>query len=43
MANESYEEFVDNLQKEMQEQTGVNFGKIEKYIFAKLTFPRHRN
>ena len=38
MANESYEEFVDNLQKEMEEQTGVTFGKIEKHIFAKLAF-----
>jgi type III restriction enzyme len=31
MANESYEDLVDNLQKEMEEQTGVTFGKIEKH------------
>jgi type III restriction enzyme len=38
MANESYEEFVASLQKEMEEQTGVTFGKMEKHIFAKLAY-----
>ena len=38
MANESYEEFVANLQKELEEETGIKFGKIEKHIFAKLTY-----
>jgi type III restriction enzyme len=38
MANETYEEFVENLQKEMEEQTGITFGKIEKHIFAKLAY-----
>ncbi|KHF31031.1 Type III restriction enzyme, res subunit [Anoxybacillus sp. BCO1] len=38
MANESYEEFVASLQKEMEEETGVTFGKIEKHVFAKLTY-----
>ncbi|WP_059173778.1 type III restriction-modification system endonuclease [Bacillus sp. FJAT-27445] len=38
MANESYEEFVANLQKEMEEQTGIVFGKIEKHTFAKLGY-----
>lgn len=38
MANESYEEFVDNLQKEMEEDTGVTFGKIEEHVFAKLAY-----
>lgn len=38
MANESYEEFVSNLQKEMEEQTGVTFGKIEKHVFARLAY-----
>lgn len=38
MANESYEEFVANLQKEMEEQTGVTFGKIERHTFAKLVY-----
>nr|WP_233499912.1 hypothetical protein [Geobacillus thermoleovorans] len=30
MANESYEEFVATLQKEIEEETGVKFGKIGK-------------
>lgn len=38
MANESYEDFVANLQMEMEEQTGITFGKIEKHIFAKLAY-----
>ncbi|GCD83180.1 hypothetical protein PTHTG4_22430 [Parageobacillus thermoglucosidasius] len=38
MANESYEEFVVTLQKEIEEETGVKFGKIEKHIFAKLVY-----
>lgn len=38
MANESYEEFVATLQKEIEEETGVKFGKIEKHIFAKLAY-----
>lgn len=38
MANESYEDFVKNLQTEMEEQTGITFGKIETHIFAKLTY-----
>lgn len=33
MANESYEEFVANLQKEMEEETGVTFGKFENMSF----------
>ncbi|MEK4883364.1 DEAD/DEAH box helicase family protein [Bacillus sp. FSL W8-0223] len=38
MANESYEEFVANLQKEMEEETGVTFGKFEKHVFSKLVY-----
>jgi type III restriction enzyme len=38
MANESYEEFVSSLQKEMEEETGVTFGKFEKHVFAKLVY-----
>lgn len=36
MANESYAEFVNNLQKELQEDTGVRFGVIEKHSFANV-------
>lgn len=38
MANESYEEFVRNLQKEVEKETGVTFGKIEKHVFANLAY-----
>ena len=34
IANESYEAFADNLQKEIQEQTGITFGVVEPYHFA---------
>lgn len=36
MANESYVEFVNSLQKELQEDTGVRFGVIEKHSFANV-------
>jgi type III restriction enzyme len=38
MANEWYEEFVASLQKEMEEETGVTFGKFKKHVFAKLVY-----
>jgi type III restriction enzyme len=34
IANESYEDFADNLQKEIQEQTGITFGLVEPHHFA---------
>ena len=37
MANESYEDFARNLQKEMEEDEGIKFGVIEKDGFAHLT------
>jgi len=33
IANESYEDFAKNLQKEYEEDLGIKFGIIEKYIF----------
>lgn len=36
MANESYEEFCQNLQKEYEEESGIKFGIIEKHIFANI-------
>jgi len=33
IANESYEEFAKNLQKEYEEDLGIKFGIIEKHIF----------
>jgi type III restriction enzyme len=36
MANESYEAFAKKLQKEIEEDTGVRFGLIEKHSFANI-------
>ncbi|WP_425058867.1 hypothetical protein SCACP_35170 [Sporomusa carbonis] len=36
MANESYEEFVDNLQKEIEADTGIRFGYVDETTFAGL-------
>lgn len=36
MANESYAEFVSNLQQELQEDIGIRFGVIEKHSFANV-------
>ncbi|MFA8439958.1 type III restriction-modification system endonuclease [Pueribacillus sp. YX66] len=38
IANESYEEFADSLQIEMEEETGVKFGYIEEHDFATISF-----
>ena len=39
MANESYEEFASKLQKEIEEDTGIRFGKVEKHLFAAISVP----
>jgi type III restriction enzyme len=36
MANESYEEFVEQLQKEIEEEEGIKFGVIETHYFANI-------
>ncbi|MGL5123002.1 MAG: type III restriction-modification system endonuclease [Fusobacteriaceae bacterium] len=36
MVNESYEQFVESLQKEMEEEENIKFGVIESYIFANI-------
>ena len=36
MANESYEDFADKLQKEIEEEEGIKFGVIEKHTFANI-------
>ena len=38
MANESYEEFARQLQKEIEEDTGITFGLIETHSFANIVF-----
>ena len=37
MASESYQEFVDNLQKEIEKESGVEFGKLQPHSFNNLT------
>lgn len=34
MASESYKDFVDNLQKEIESETGIKFGLLEKHSFG---------
>ncbi|SEJ66003.1 type III restriction enzyme [Pseudooceanicola nitratireducens] len=36
IATESYEQFADNLQKEIEADTGIRFGVVEKHQFANL-------
>ena len=36
IANESYEEFADNLQKEIEQDTGIRFGVVNKEQFAAI-------
>ncbi len=36
IATESYEEFAENLQKEIEEDTGIRFGIVEEHIFAAI-------
>jgi len=36
IANESYEAFAENLQKEIEEDTGIRFGIVEKHEFAQI-------
>ena len=34
VANEGYEQFAENLQKEIEADTGIRFGIVEKHQFA---------
>lgn len=34
VANESYEDFADRLQKEIEDETGIRFGIVEEHQFA---------
>ena len=36
MANESYEEFAEALQKEYETETGIRFGIVESHLFANI-------
>ncbi|WP_448694327.1 type III restriction-modification system endonuclease [Pseudomonas rhizophila] len=37
IATESYEEFAENLQKEIEEDTGIRFGIVESHQFATVS------
>lgn len=39
IATESYEEFAENLQKEIEKDTGIKFGIVEKHQFAAIPVP----
>ena len=39
MANESYENFVEQLQKEIEQEGGIKFGVVEEHLFANLVIP----
>ena len=39
MANESYEDFAKQLQKEIEQETGIKFGVVEKHQFANIVIP----
>jgi len=43
MANESYEEFVKNFQKEMEEETGILFGVLQPHSFSSITIEMDGN
>ena len=36
IATESFEEFAENLQKEIERDTGIRFGIVEKHLFANI-------
>lgn len=43
MASESYEDFVDNLQKEMEKETGIVFGVLQEHSFNNVVVAMNGN
>jgi type III restriction enzyme len=41
MASESYEDFVDNLQREIEKETGIVFGILQPHSFNNITVEMH--
>jgi type III restriction enzyme len=39
IATETYEQFAEELQKEIEEDTGIRFGIVEKHQFATISIP----
>lgn len=40
VATESYEDFAENLQKEIEADTGIRFGLVERHQFAAIPIPQ---
>lgn len=43
MASESYEEFVDELQKEIEKETGIKFGVLQEHSFSNIVVKMNGN
>ena len=43
MASESYEEFVDELQKEIEKETGIKFGVLQEHSFSNIVVSMNGN
>jgi len=43
MASESYEDFVDGLQKEIEKETGIVFGLLQEHSFNNVVIDMHGN
>lgn len=43
MASESYQEFVDDLQKNIEEETGIRFGILQPHSFSNITIAMYDN
>lgn len=39
MANESYQQFAEQLQKEIEDEEGIRFGIVEQHLFANIPVP----
>ena len=39
MANESYEDFARQLQREIEDETGIKFGVVARHLFANIPVP----
>lgn len=43
MASESYQDFVDNLQKEIEQDTGIKFGVLQDHSFSSIVIEMQGN
>ncbi|QKE28266.1 type III restriction/modification system, restriction subunit [Arcobacter acticola] len=42
MANETYEQFAEGLQKEIEKEEGIKFGVIQEHIFSNITYKNEK-